>query len=197
MKFRYCVLAISLSLLAAGASQAATVTFTGSAADTTRTGMGDEIGSAFDDFDYHAFSGTVNAGATPVSVALGSISFNAGANCNACSLTPTFTDSIDLTLNGVTQQFDFTYSWHSSGPADYLSFSATSPLTYNLGGGEVATVSFGTPATLSNTGGIVTENLNATISAVPEPGSVTMLMAGLGLGLAGLVRRRSGNAARA
>jgi hypothetical protein len=196
MKFSSCAIAASLSLLAAGAAQAASVTYSGNAVDTTRSGMGDEIGSAFDTFDYHAFTGSANV-ASPVNVALGSISFGAGANCNACSLTPSFTDAIDLTLDGVTKQFDFTYSWHSSGPADYLSFSPTTSLTWDLGGGEIATVAFDTPAMIANTGGTITENLTATISAVPEPASVTMLLAGLGLGLAGVMRRRSGAATRA
>jgi hypothetical protein len=195
MKFSHRALALALSMLALGTAQGATVTYAGSAVDTTRTGMGDQIGSVFDGFDYHPFSGSANT-ASPVSVNLGSISFIAGPNCTTCALTPTYTDSIALSIDGVTQQFAFTYSWYSAGPADYLSFAPTAPLSWNLGGGEFATVTFDTPSMLSNTGGTVTENLTATISAVPEPASGTLLLAGIALGLAGLARRRSGAAAR-
>src|SRR3954471_18018238 len=89
----------------------------------TKTGIGAEFATPYDTFSFVGNSLTVAASSTPVAVSLGSYSFEVGPNCYGCTLTPSLDALIDITVDGVTQQFDLPYAWYSSGPSDFLTFS--------------------------------------------------------------------------
>ena len=143
--------------------------------------IGDEIDSGFDTLTVTGNTGTTN------DLAVASIGFNAGYNCNECNLTPHDLLSITLTIGGMTQSFSLPWSWYSTSTVDYLNFAPIAPLNFDLAGGEVVSVAFDTPASLSSAGGVVSEDLDAQF-AIPEPMSLALFGAGL-LGI-GLFRRR-------
>jgi len=155
-----------------------------------QSGIGAEFATAYDNFDFTGDTISVAASPTPVAISLGSYSFEVGPNCYACSLTPSFDALIDLTVDGVTSQFDLPYAWYSAGPSDFLTFSTPAPVVFDFGSVGLVTIEVDAPPMLSSSGGMVYGNLTASVATtpVPEPGTFALLVSGFGL--IGFVARR-------
>lgn len=155
------------------------------------TGIGAEFASAYDNFSVVGASLTVAASPAPTAVTLGTYSFDVGPNCWSCTLTPSFDAMIDLTVDGLTQQFDLPYAWYSSGPSDFLTFSTPAPVVFDLGSLGLVTIAFDAPPTLSSPIGTVYGDLRGSVTTtpVPEPGTYALLTSGLGV-IGFLARRR-------
>jgi hypothetical protein len=156
----------------------------------TKTGIGAEFATPYDTFSFVGNSLTVAASSTPVAVSLGSYSFEVGPNCYGCTLTPSLDALIDITVDGVTQQFDLPYAWYSSGPSDFLTFSKPAPVVFDFDNLGLVTIAIDKPPLLSSSGAIVYGGLSATVTTtpVPEPGTFVLLLSGIGA--IGFVARR-------
>lgn len=154
------------------------------------TGIGAEFASAYDNFSVVGNSVTVAASPAPTAVTLGTYSFDVGPNCWACTLTPSFDAIIDLTVDGLTQQFDLPYAWYSSGPSDFLTFSTPAPVVFDFGSLGLVTIAIDAPPTLSSPIGTVYGDLHGSVTTtpVPEPGTYALLLSGIGA--IGFVARR-------
>jgi hypothetical protein len=146
----------------------------------TNTGIGSDFASPYDNFTISGDTIAIDANSSPVAITLGQYSFEVGPNCWSCALTPSFDALIDVTVDGVTQQVDLPYSWSSSGPNDSLSFAAPAPVLFDFGDLTLL-LALDTINTLTSPVGTVTGNVTgvATITAVPEPGTYALLLAGL------------------
>ena len=156
-----------------------------------QTGIGAEFATPYDTF---RFTGsTVTVAASPAVVTLGSYSFEVGPNCYSCTLTPSYDAMIDLTIDGVTQQFDLPYAWYSSGPNDFLTFSTPKPVSLDLGSLGPVTIAIDAPPTLSSAGGTLYGTMTATVTTtpVPEPATFALLLSGFGA-IGFIARRRRG-----
>ncbi len=171
---------------AAGSAQAVTVT-TGSYANT---GIGAEFVSPYDNLYIDGTSVDVAMTGMPVQLSLADYAFEVGPNCYACSLTPSFDALIDVTIDGVTRQLDLPYAWASSGPSDTLTFAKAAPIRFDFADSSSITIAVADLGMLSSTGDTVRGHLNATFtaSAIPEPSTWVLTIAGLGLVV--WVRRR-------
>jgi PEP-CTERM motif len=179
----------SAALLIAAAAPAGAITiFTGSYA---MSGLGAEFATPYDNFLIDGAWLDVALAQAPVTVSLGTYSFEVGPNCYSCSLTPSFDALIDITVDGLTRQLDLPYSWSSSGPNDTLSFATPAPVLFDFGAIGMVTVAVENLGPLVSSGGTLHGNVNAavSVSAVPEPGSYALLLAGLGV-IGFLARRR-------
>lgn len=179
----------ALLLAAAAAAPAQTINIgTGSYANS---GIGSEFASAFDNFTITGNTLTLATPAAPVAVSLGQYSFEVGPNCWGCTLTPSFDALIDLTVDGITHQIDLPYSWHSSGPNDYLSFDTPAPVVFDFDSLGLVTIAIDSIGVLTSSGGTTYGNVNATVSVtpVPEPASYALMLAGFGV-IAFVARRR-------
>ncbi|HEY2560770.1 MAG TPA: PEP-CTERM sorting domain-containing protein [Caldimonas sp.] len=156
----------------------------------SKTGIGSEFATPYDTFSLVGDTLTIAASPVPVAFSLGSFSFEVGPNCWGCTLTPSFDALIDLTVDGVTQQFDLPYAWHSSGPSDFLVFSKPAPVVFDFDSLGLVRIDIDAPPMLSSSGAIVYGTLNGTmtLTPVPEPGTFALLLSGLGV--IGLVARR-------
>ena len=166
--------------VAAVAPASAMTIGTGSYANS---GMGAEFATPYDNLFIDGATLDVALGAAPISISLGSYTFEVGPNCYSCTLTPTFDALIDVTVDGLTLQLDLPYAWSSSGPDDYLTFATPAPLLFDFGAMGQVTIAVENIGVLSSPIGTVYGTVNAIASAspVPEPSSFAFLLAGLGV----------------
>ena len=157
-----------------------------------QTGIGSEFASPYDTFRFIGDTLTVASSPTPVGVTLGSYSFEVGPNCWGCTLTPSFDAWIDLTIDGVTRQFDLPYAWYSSGPSDFLKFSTPTPVVFDFDSLGLVTIAIDAPPLLSSSGATVYGAVTATVTTtpVPEPTTLALFLSGMGA-IGFIVRRRS------
>jgi hypothetical protein len=181
----------AMALLAATAAAAPVHAVTLETGSYANTGIGSEFSTPYDNFVVTGATVTVALAFAPIVVSLGTFSFEVGPNCNSCLLTPSFDALIDLTVDGITKQIDLPYSWYSSGPMDFLTFSTPAPVTFDFGSYALA-VAVDSLGTLASSGSTVYGNLNATVTAspVPEPASYAMMLAGFGV-MAVVAKRRT------
>ena len=116
---------------------------------------GAEFATPYDTFTFVGSSLTVAASTAPVAVSLGSYSFEVGPNCYSCTLTPSLDALVDITVDGVTQQFDLPYAWYSSGPSDFLTFSQPAPVVFDFDNLGLVTILIDKPPLLSSSGATV------------------------------------------
>lgn len=193
-----------MATLCIGTAHAETITF--STTDYSQSSIGQDpgVGGAYDQF---SIAGVTNQSVTfsgSSIVTIGQYSFVVGVNCTTCQLTPSYDAVFNMTIGAQTKTFDIPYSWSSTGPTDTLTFGAPAPITFNVGS-ELITVTGINPGALSSGGETLTGNVQATltgdmqttsssVSAVPEPETYAMLLAGLGL-IGFMTHRKSGKKA--
>ena len=147
----------------------------------TNTGIGSDFESPYDNFTITGATLDLGDASGSVALTLGQYSFEVGPNCWSCALTPSFDALIDVTIDGLTHQVDLPYAWSSSGPNDTLSFAAPAPVLFDFGDRTVL-FALDTMGSLTSPIGTLAGNVTgvATITAVPEPGTYALLLAGLG-----------------
>jgi len=158
-----------------------------------QTGIGAEFATPYDTFRFTGGTVTVAASPVPAVVTLGSYSFEVGPNCYSCTLTPSYDAMVDLTIDGVTQQFDLPYAWYSSGPSDFLTFATPKPVTFDFDSLGLVTIAVDAPPTLSSAGATIYGTMTATVTTtpVPEPATFALLLSGFGA-IGFIARRRRG-----
>lgn len=175
-------LSAALTSFASSAVLAADPVVSFSAGSYTKTGLGDEIGSGLDTFSItgNTVGGLSVSGATTADI--GSYAFVVGVNCITCSLTPSFVAPITLDVAGYgTQTIDVPYTWSSIKTEDFLTFGKIAPMVFTSSTLPALDFVFKPLPVMGSSGTTVTGNLVASISAVPEPSTYAMLIAGLGL----------------
>jgi len=157
-----------------------------------QTGMGAEFATPHDTFRFVGDTVTVAASPLPAVVMLGSYTFDVGPNCDDCTPKLSFDAWIDLTIAGVTHPFELPFTWHSSGPNDFLTFSKPKPVTFDFDSLGLVTIAIDALPKLSSSGGTIYGTMTATVTAtpVPEPTTLALLVSGLGA-IGFVVRRRS------
>ena len=155
-----------------------------------QTGIGAEFATPYDTFRFIGSPVTVAASPVPAVVTLGSYSFEVGPNCYSCTLTPSYDAMVDLTIDGVTQQFDLPYAWYSSGPSDFLTFATPKPVTFDFDSLGLVTIAVDAPPTLSSAGATIYGTMTATVTMTPVPEPATFALLISGLGAIGFVARR-------
>jgi PEP-CTERM motif len=180
--------AVVVTVAAVAPASAVTID-TGSYANS---GIGAEFASPYDNFLIDGASLALTLTEAPIAISLGEYSFEVGPNCYSCTLTPTFDALIDITVDGLTRQLDLPYVWSSSGPNDVLTFATPAPLLFDFGAIGLVTIAVENFGVLTSSGGTVHGNVNAvvSVSAVPEPASYALMLAGLGV--LGFVAKRRG-----
>jgi len=180
--------AVLVTVAAVAPAGALTIT----AGSYANSGMGAEFATPYDTLVITAATLDIVAAATPTSISLGEYTFEVGPNCYNCTSTPSFDALIDVTVDGLTRQLDLPYAWSSSGPNDYLTFATPAPLLFDFGALGMVTVAVESIGVLSSPVGTVQGNVNAIVltSPVPEPASVALVLAGLGV--IGFVAKRRG-----
>lgn len=169
----------AIALMAGAAASAHAVDIT--VGSYFNSGMGAEFATAYDTFTLTGQATTVAPSSTPTPVTLGTFVFEVGPNCSACTLTPSFNGLLDVTVDGLTQQFSLPYAWYSNGPNDFLSFTTPAPLMFDFGTFGLVTVAMDSIGLLSSPIGTVGGNVygTVTVTPVPEPGTYALLLAGL------------------
>ena len=161
----------------------------------SNTGLGAEFATPYDTFSITGDKFSIAMPQAPIAISLGTFWFEVGPNCYSCTLTPSFDAVLDVKVQGETQQLHIPYAWHSAGPNDFLTFSQAAPLMFDFGNQGMLVIALDTIATLTSSGGKVYGDMYATaalapasVTAVPEPASVALLLAGFGA--IGFVARR-------
>jgi hypothetical protein len=132
--------------------------------NATAVGIGDQIGSQYDQL---ILTGNTNSFvASPSPIDIGTLEFVVGGNYYGTEGTPVF-DSLpfSFTLDGVQRSVSLAYSWTSPAPGsvDYISFLAPASLTFGN-----YLVTFLQPGTLSSGNARVFETLQAVIVDAPN-----------------------------
>lgn len=168
-----------------------------SVGDYAIAGMGSEFDTTWDTFaiDGHSTQITDTPGGLSL-FDLGTLTFGVGPNCYGCTLTPSYTAEVLVTVDSESAYLRIPLSWASSGPVDSLYFGEIDPLQFTLANGDWVLLTVESLGQWSSAGGyqvrelqgmlaVSSGNVNAALDTVPEPGSVALLLAGvLGLGLA-------------
>ena len=181
-----CAAAALASAAVAGSANAVDI----EAGSYEQTGIGAEFATPYDTFRFTGGAVTVAPSPVPVVVTLGSYSFDVGPNCYSCTLTPSYDAMVDLTIDGVTQQFDLPYAWYSSGPSDFLTFATPKPVTFDFDSLGLVTIAVDAPPTLSSAGATIYGTMTATVTMTPVPEPATFALLISGLGAIGFVARR-------
>ena len=155
-----------------------------------QTGIGAEFPTPYDTFRFVGSTVTVAASPSPTVVTLGNYTFDVGPNCFSCASKLSFDASIDLTIDGVTQAFELPFTWHSSGPNDFLTFAKPEPVTFDFDSLGLVRIVIDPPPKLSSRGGTVYGAMTATVTATPVPEPTTLALVLSGLGAIGFVARR-------
>ncbi len=145
------------------------------------SGIGAEFSTPYDNFSILGATTTFATPSSPIDMTIATYSFEVGPNCYSCSLTPSFDAIFDVTLGGITKQFDLPYAWSSSGPNDYLTFGNAAPVQFDFGNMGRYIVALDHIGVIYGPGGVISGNVNATLTPIPEPASYALMLAGLGL----------------
>jgi hypothetical protein len=136
---------------------------------------GYNVGTGFPTDVMGVFVNGVNQAFVPGTTdAVSASTINCAAGSSTCALyrdNPTFSDAIDTELNGTTTLIT---------------------LSMAVKAGQVNTVSIGVADTFDNTADSALMLKAGSVSAVPEPASIALMLAGLGLTGAAAARRRRG-----
>jgi len=183
--------ALGLVFGSLGATDAAPIVVTGDPVSNL-TGLGDTIGSNFDQVNVHAFGPTpfnipFN---TPTTIALSNFDFVVGINATVAQAGYNYTLTVPFTIDGVsgTLSQPFTLDINTS---DTLTFLTGTPTTFNLPGGGTATVTllgqnFGTHGTGTHPG-----TLQASVVVTPEPATLAVFGGIAMVGAVGYRRRKA------
>jgi hypothetical protein len=163
------------------------VSFT--AGNSTRTGIGDQIGSLFDKLLITGLvdaNGDVPAWPGSLDAKIGDYTFDVGTNCNTCV---PFSDSfaLDFTVGSSTQTFNIPFTW-TGGDTDRLVTAISNTLSFDLPSGQQLFVFVRSFDTGPQGNGSFSGDVSANFSESPEP-SVAVLML-LGVAGLGFVKRR-------
>jgi hypothetical protein len=155
-----------------------------------QSGIGSDFETPYDTFSFVGNTFTIVASPTPAAVALGTVSFDNGPNCTSCKLKPSFDAWIDVTVDGVTQPFELTYKWHAAGPQNFLTFDKPDPVAFDFASLGLVRIEIDALPKLSSAGGTVGGTMTAmvTVTPVPEPTTLALILSGLGA--IGFVARR-------
>ncbi len=176
MKSAYLLAGAALAAVLAPATANAAVVFTTDA--NHYEGLGDTIGSAFDQIDLSSVTNTFTGYGTYL---LNKVTFTVGVNATAGGYTQTGT----LTNTGTSTLGGFAYS------IPYSIFISSAD-TITLGGNSIVWSGFNikfNELTLSSGSEPVFGDLTATVTGVPEAASWALMLAGFGL-VGGAMRRR-------
>jgi PEP-CTERM motif-containing protein len=182
--------AVALVSMSAAAAAQPVVIEVGSYANS---GMGAEFATPYDNFMLTGQTSTIAGGTAPTPFTIGTFQFEVGPNCWSCTLTPSFDALLDVTVDGMTQQFDLPYSWYSNGPNDFLSFATPAPVMFDFADFRRVMIAIDSIGVVSSPIGTVGGTVygTVTVTPVPEPSSYALMLAGLGaIGLIARRRRR-------
>lgn len=164
----FAALAVTAAMFVAAPAYAASYT-----TDTvTFSGVGDQIGSTFDQVTLGGVSGTFT---NPGVYALNNISFVVGINANSLATTSGIFSNL-ITIGSSSYTYNVPYTITIGAPIDVITFNAS---TVTLGG-YTFTVNPLTLSTGNTTTGVLTANV-ATAAAVPEVATWAMMLAGFGM----------------
>ena len=169
--------ACALALAVSGASAAQAVSYTTDTA--SYTGLGDSIGSPFDQVTFNSVTGSAFGSGTFL---VNTVDFTVGINANSGgNFTGSFTNT--AIVGGISMSYVVPYA---------LTIGSSDSIT--IGGNDIfvngAHVHFNALTFSNNGGGTVSGDLTATVS-VPEAASWAMMVAGFGLVGATMRSRRT------
>jgi len=166
-----------LAVTAAMAVAAPAYAQTYSSTTTNFIGIGDQIGSSYDQVTMTGVSGTITT--TPYLYNIYNVSFLVGTNATVAATTSgTFANSITVAGTPYNFLIPYTIAINSSDTITFNPFTATFG-NYQFAFNLLQLMSGGPP---------VTGTLTATISAVPEPATWAMML--IGFGAIGFAMRR-------